>query len=106
MEVAERIRLSIAYGPWPQRNVTASLGIAATDANTESPAVLVEQADRALYQVKQAGRDRSACFGAQCSRDGPGLRWSHLRRLLTRPVGRSRRLGTGSNASESVESPE
>jgi len=58
LEVAERLRAAIAYQPWPLRKVTASLGVATTGHGTPNAAALVDQADRALYQSKQAGRDQ------------------------------------------------
>jgi diguanylate cyclase (GGDEF)-like protein len=61
-EVAERLRRSIANGAWPRRLVTASLGIATIGPQTTSASALVEQADQALYQSKQAGRNRATHF--------------------------------------------
>jgi diguanylate cyclase (GGDEF)-like protein len=59
MEVAERLRRSIAGGDWPRRQVTASLGVATIGAQTSSASALVEQADQAMYHSKQAGRNRA-----------------------------------------------
>ncbi len=42
--------------------VTASLGVSALSLKTEHPQALVEQADKALYVAKRAGRDRVTCF--------------------------------------------
>lgn len=58
MEVAERLRRSIASGAWPRRQVTASLGVGTIGPRTSGASALVEQADRAMYQSKQAGRNR------------------------------------------------
>jgi diguanylate cyclase (GGDEF)-like protein len=58
LEVAERLRSAIAYQPWPLRKVTASLGAATTGRGTPNAPALLDQADRALYQAKQAGRDQ------------------------------------------------
>ena len=58
MEVAERLRSAIAGRPWPHRQVTASLGVATSGPDTPDAAALVDQADRALYHSKQAGRNR------------------------------------------------
>ncbi len=58
MEVAERLRRSIASGAWPRRQVTASLGVATIGPGTTTATALVEHADCALYQSKQAGRNR------------------------------------------------
>jgi diguanylate cyclase (GGDEF)-like protein len=62
LDVAERLRTVIADGPWPQCKVTASLGVATSDPDTPSAAILVEQADRALYRSKQSGRNRCTHF--------------------------------------------
>lgn len=62
VEVAERLRSAIAYQPWPRRKVTASLGVATTGYGTPHAAALVDQADRALYQSKQAGRDQVTLY--------------------------------------------
>ena len=58
LDVAERLRSAIVWEPWPLRNVTASLGVATSDCATPSAAALLDQADQALYQSKQAGRNR------------------------------------------------
>ncbi len=58
LEVAERLRSAIACRPWPHRKMTASLGVGTAGPGTPSAAALVEQADRALYHSKQAGRNR------------------------------------------------
>jgi two-component system chemotaxis response regulator CheY len=58
LEVAERLRAAIASRPWPHRRMTASLGVSTAGPTTSDAAVLVDQADRALYQSKQAGRNR------------------------------------------------
>jgi diguanylate cyclase (GGDEF)-like protein len=55
--VAERLRADLAAQPWPYRKVTASLGVATAGICTKDAAALVEQADHALYQSKQAGRN-------------------------------------------------
>jgi diguanylate cyclase (GGDEF)-like protein len=58
IEVAERLRSAIAKAPWPRRDVTASLGIGTVGPHTAGASALVEQADRALYHSKQAGRNQ------------------------------------------------
>jgi diguanylate cyclase (GGDEF)-like protein len=64
--VAERIRqrlesTALSYGDGSVA-VTASIGIAGTDSDTEgevlSPAALIDRADRALYSAKSRGRNR------------------------------------------------
>ena len=51
-EIVERMRGATPGG------VTCSAGIASSD-GAEDPAALLERADRALYQAKAAGRDRT-----------------------------------------------
>lgn len=54
---AERFRAALAGGDWPQRDITASLGVATLEPGTR-PEELIQQADAALYASKQAGRNR------------------------------------------------
>jgi len=62
LDVAERLRSAIACRPWPHRKMTASLGVGTVGPATPNAAALVDQADRALYQSKQAGRNRITHF--------------------------------------------
>jgi diguanylate cyclase (GGDEF)-like protein len=62
VEVAERLRVAIAKGDWPRRAVTASLGVGTIGPHTAGAHALVEQADRALYHSKQAGRNQVTHF--------------------------------------------
>ena len=55
---AERYREAIASFRWSNRPVTASFGVATRSPSIEDPASLVEEADRALYHYKCAGRTR------------------------------------------------
>ena len=56
---AERIRRAIAHARWQHSPVTASLGCATwTPGTGQSPADLLADADRALYQSKRDGRNR------------------------------------------------
>ena len=58
--VAERVRLAIASHRWPERPVTASLGLATLPgASPTGVAGLVAEADIALYHSKRRGRDRT-----------------------------------------------
>ena len=57
VEVAERIRAAVAGTPVEHRRVTVSAGVAAT-AGDHSAELLIEAADRALYDAKSGGRDR------------------------------------------------
>ncbi len=54
IEVAERLRAAIAAGVWPNRPITASLGVASIAPGTD----LMHRADRALYRAKAMGGDR------------------------------------------------
>ena len=58
--VAERVRRAIESASWPQRSITASIGVASRNAAMEKFADLVENSDRALYKAKHAGRNRVA----------------------------------------------
>jgi two-component system chemotaxis response regulator CheY len=62
IEVAERLRSAIAGRHWPHRTMTASLGVGTAGSRTTSATDLVEQADRALYQSKEAGRNQITHF--------------------------------------------
>lgn len=60
--IAERLRQKVAERPIPlpsgsQVNVTVSVGLAAHEGHPD-PQYLIDQADRALYQAKNAGRNR------------------------------------------------
>jgi diguanylate cyclase (GGDEF)-like protein len=56
--VGERLRAGIESAQWPMRAVTASFGIAGIDAGIDDRAVLIAEADRALYVSKESGRNR------------------------------------------------
>lgn len=57
-QMGERLRLVIAEAPWSDRGITVSVGAATAESHAVSLDVLLEQADRALYRSKQAGRNR------------------------------------------------
>ncbi|MDQ3815902.1 MAG: diguanylate cyclase [Armatimonadota bacterium] len=57
---AERLRSAIEESPWPNRAVTASLGVATVSPDMANAAALIVAADRALYTAKANGRDRVA----------------------------------------------
>lgn len=57
--VAQRIRTEIAGAPWPQRQITASLGVAEL-IDTDTAATLLDRADSALYRAKASGRNAVA----------------------------------------------
>jgi diguanylate cyclase (GGDEF)-like protein len=55
---AERIRVALEQVDWPQRGITASLGVSTTTSVALFDSGLVWQADEALYVAKRAGRNR------------------------------------------------
>ena len=57
LEAAERIRLAIEQANWQKRAITISAGIASTRLDTQNPAMLIEEADKALYVSKEFGRN-------------------------------------------------
>jgi len=62
-EVAERIRRSVSMYPFANDDgkavrVTVSVGVATAPENGSTPAVLIKQADAALYHSKEEGRNR------------------------------------------------
>ncbi|AGA25286.1 sensor domain-containing diguanylate cyclase [Singulisphaera acidiphila] len=59
--LAERLRLAVEAGPWTDRPVTASFGVATVWPGCTSPLELVKQADQALYLSKRRGRNRVTC---------------------------------------------
>ncbi|MHB8635944.1 MAG: sensor domain-containing diguanylate cyclase [Fimbriimonadaceae bacterium] len=56
-EVAERIRRAIAEAEWPNRPVTASLGVASLTLTTPDTADIIRRSDEALYESKASGRN-------------------------------------------------
>jgi two-component system cell cycle response regulator len=56
--LAERLRQSIEQHPWELRPITISLGISTTSPRASRAALLIELADRSLYQSKAEGRNR------------------------------------------------
>lgn len=68
--IAERLRGAIESKPFSlgkdgaELHVTASMGIATVHAGAESPAQLLKAADQALYEAKNAGRNRVVAAAA------------------------------------------
>jgi diguanylate cyclase (GGDEF)-like protein len=55
---AERLRTEIERLNWPNRPITVSIGVAATNGLTQTAYGLLSAADRALYEAKRSGRNR------------------------------------------------
>ncbi len=68
--IAERLRNMVETQPFRIRStgldlrITASLGIAGNEPGVETPEQLLKQADRALYEAKNGGRNRVVAFAA------------------------------------------
>ncbi|WP_217539550.1 diguanylate cyclase, partial [Stenotrophomonas sp. GbtcB23] len=68
--IAERLRGIIESQPFALKaaglmlNITASLGIACNTHGAETPEQLLKQADRALYEAKNSGRNRVVAAAA------------------------------------------
>jgi diguanylate cyclase (GGDEF)-like protein len=60
--VAENIRKVVEGNPGFREPLSVSLGISALSGEPIEPSALVVQADRALYQAKRQGRNRSVVF--------------------------------------------
>jgi diguanylate cyclase (GGDEF)-like protein len=63
-KTAERLRKIIGNASWPHDIITTSIGISGLENGADSAAALIEQADKALYQSKTAGRNRATFFAA------------------------------------------
>jgi diguanylate cyclase (GGDEF)-like protein/PAS domain S-box-containing protein len=61
LELAERIRRTIRELPLRHRRLTVSVGVAGLHREFDAE-TLVRNADAALYQAKELGRDRVCCF--------------------------------------------
>ncbi len=57
VEVAERLRTQIEAAEWAFRPVTVSIGVAHITPRVETPAMLIADADKALYSSKSGGRN-------------------------------------------------
>lgn len=70
--VIERIRVAVSRQTFPspadRLEVTMSAGLAEFDGTTDDPEQIVAQADKALYEAKQSGRNRTCaarCFSTR-----------------------------------------
>jgi diguanylate cyclase (GGDEF)-like protein len=63
LDVADKIRISVANQTGLQRPITVSLGVSELRDNTSTYELLIEQADKALYEAKRNGRNRVCAFG-------------------------------------------
>ncbi len=63
-ELAERARGAVAGVRLVSDPLSGSAGVASTTPPSLAPADLLEQADRALYEAKRLGRDRTVCHSA------------------------------------------
>ena len=61
--IAERIRQAIEKKSCSGVKITASLGVASLESNTNKPDELINQADKALYAAKKSGRNRVVTWG-------------------------------------------
>lgn len=56
--LAERMRKAVSRAPFPNRPVTVSIGVATRVMTADQGALLVAEADKALYAAKHGGRNR------------------------------------------------
>jgi diguanylate cyclase (GGDEF)-like protein len=66
-QTAERVRGAIAQLPFARTMLSCSAGVATAAARDVSPVDLLELADKALYQAKRLGRDRTVTSRAASS---------------------------------------
>ncbi len=62
LEVAQKMRLSVAGASALKRQVTVSLGITELGDRECGSETLVEEADQALYEAKRSGRNKVGIF--------------------------------------------
>ena len=60
VDLCQRIANTLRHGCCPDAVLTFSAGVAELDATMLHPATIVDNADRAMYAAKQAGKDRVA----------------------------------------------
>jgi diguanylate cyclase (GGDEF)-like protein/PAS domain S-box-containing protein len=71
---AEHLRAAIEEATWVDRQITASIGVATYSNEVNSADALLDHADRALYQSKQAGRNRVTQSEVRAERREPATR--------------------------------
>lgn len=64
-EVAERLRLAIEHAAWQYRAVTASFGVSTFVPGMSDVQILIDEADKALYQSKMEGRNRVTFWNSE-----------------------------------------
>jgi two-component system chemotaxis family response regulator WspR len=84
--VAENLRqglegLAIPHPASPLGHLTASLGVASLVPGNQRLEELIEQADRALYDAKTAGRNRVSAAGGESEVPPADRRSSGIRRI-------------------------
>ena len=76
MQLAETLRQAIeALQPWTGERrlpITASIGVAACEGRPEPMQAIQQRADQAMYQAKQAGRNRVSCLVPTPAMDNAG----------------------------------
>ena len=63
VEIAERIRKTVednffTLNSGKKINLTISIGVASYEDSTNDPTMLIDDADKALYQAKKSGRNK------------------------------------------------
>ncbi len=59
VETAERLRMEIESATWADRPITVSIGVSHITQRVQTPVMLIEDADKALYSSKSGGRNRT-----------------------------------------------
>lgn len=59
LEIAEHIRASVASASFPGKKITLSIGVAEFPSDADLPHAVIAAADKALYEAKSDGRNRT-----------------------------------------------